>query len=457
MKRFFLIFALLIACRDENQHPCRFPVTISDGLPIQFWLSDCQTYNENEVCGIHHKCWCQPWNCDKEIVLQFTDDNEAGSFDLLIQSEEAESEAMAFNKQDFNVEAEVELSFTNPDFDGSLTGWTNRSTAFTISAPSFSYSSGQAVINEVVGGTTEGTSKALSTTRGGGQDWPPGTYRVRIRAANGSGVGGSNDGGDIRIRVYDVDSVIDAALIATFPDLIPNDPGNFYNVECEFEITEAFTFMGFIFDLVNLDGPVPELITQVESIELLSAPTEEMVYGYSVYTTSFVPSELGFCDEQIQLKIIDTAVSPEAEVAKSDCIDLKESHDCTLSIDYGNNRNFAGLIFENTSPATEFSIQVPALFFHERFPEEDNAIELHTGIFKTSGFVKAQRLFETDYMPYYMHRKLKLIFKMQNVTIDNQDWTKEEPYEIQEGDRRWPVKKAKCFLTEKNFVQRVVL
>lgn len=458
MKWILPIFALLIASCDDKENLCRFPVTISDASPIQFWLSDCDTYNEREVCGVHHKCWCHPWQCGDEIKVQFTDEDETAEYLLQIVRQDAATEEMPFIKQDFNVPTEVTLTFTNPEFEGSLSPWTNRAISFpNVAAPSFTWLGDQATINEVVGGTAEGNSRALSISRGGGVLWPAGTYRVRLTIANGSGLGGANEGGDIRVRVYDAAGTTGSVLLGTYPDLVPNDPGVFYDIEHEFVVGDPFQFMGFQLTLENVSGSTPELITQIESIELIESPTVEMSYGYSTFDASFIPSDLGICSEQIQLKIVRTSGSPDAEVAKSDCIDLKSEQDCTSLIEYSNNRNFAGLIYENTSPATSFKIRVPAIFFHERFPEEDEAMELTTGIQKTSGFVKAQRLFETDYMPYYMHRKLKLIFKHQDILIDNQYWTKEDAYEIQDGDRRWPVKKAKCFLTERNFVQRVVL
>src|SRR5690606_40263664 len=54
---------------------------LSDALPVQFWLSDCETFNETQAGGVHPLCWCQPFNCDDDINIQFQDD--AGSEFLL--------------------------------------------------------------------------------------------------------------------------------------------------------------------------------------------------------------------------------------------------------------------------------------------------------------------------------------------------------------------------------------
>jgi hypothetical protein len=64
---------------------------------------------------------------------------------------------------------------------------------------------------------------------------------------------------------------------------------------------------------------------------------------------------------------------------------------------------------------------------------------------------------DTDYMPYYMHEKIKLVLKHQFVSIYNKEWVKEAAYELSDTDRRWPVTKAKCWITEKEFVHRNVL
>lgn len=64
-------------------------MTVSDALPVQFWLADCETYNEHVPQGVHQVCWCQPWNCDDEIVIQFTDPDVL-DLSLIVNSSEGE-------------------------------------------------------------------------------------------------------------------------------------------------------------------------------------------------------------------------------------------------------------------------------------------------------------------------------------------------------------------------------
>jgi hypothetical protein len=245
---------------------------------VQFWLSECETYNEYEAQGVHHVCWCQPWNCDDEIIVQFTD--SAGE-------------------------------------------------SFTL-----------AIINQAE----------------------------------------------------------------------PDD-------------------------------------------EALELPFDEIDTG--VYQIAFTPSESSpdFCDRLIQLKIKQGSL----EVAKSDCLDIRESHDETVFIEYSNNRTYAGLMYDLDSPDTVFNIRVPGRFFHENETEEDDAMDLTSSVLITSSEVKTQRLFEIKHAPYYFHKKLRRVLKHQSVTIFDKAWVKEEKYEVNEGNKRWPLKSATVVLTDKNSVVRDVL
>jgi hypothetical protein len=175
-----------------------------------------------------------------------------------------------------------------------------------------------------------------------------------------------------------------------------------------------------------------------------------------VYSLSFIPSEFSpdLCDRRIKFEI-DNATTVTA-IAKSDCIDIG-THLNTILATYYNHRNFAGLIYEDASPEFEFNIRIPAIFYHQRFPEEDETMELSSSLVSLNSDIKRQRLLDVDYVPYYFHEKLKLILKHQFVTIYNKEWVKQEAYEITEGDRRWPIKKAKCWISEKEFVHRNVL
>lgn len=43
----------------------------SDANPVQFWCTGTDTFNETEPEGVFRKCFCQPYECEDEITIQF--------------------------------------------------------------------------------------------------------------------------------------------------------------------------------------------------------------------------------------------------------------------------------------------------------------------------------------------------------------------------------------------------
>lgn len=268
---------VLFACLRSDLDYLLIPMTISDALPVQFWATDCETYNEKEVCGIYQRCFCQPFQCSDPINLQFFDDS----------------------------------------------------------------------------------------------------------------------GLDYYLQIVDSNDI------------------------------ELFSTLFF---------------------------ADEME-GRTVYSLSITPE--AFCNQKIRLNIIQDA-SPETEVFRSDCLDIKTTHSCTTLIRYTGNRDYAGLVYADESPEAEFYLRVPSVFFHERNPEEDKSLELSNSvIINTSGTIKSQRRLDVFPTPDYFHRKLQLALRHQTVEIDNKLWIREEAYEKSVPQNpRWPLKKASVWLTERNFVVR---
>lgn len=451
MKNLFLIFALLIAGCDTNDPlPCKpVAIQISDANPIQFWPIDCDAYNEKEVCGVHPKCWCHPWQCNDEIKVQFTNTDPFEDFELNIYNDqESIVSTVLFTPTDLFL-TEFPFQFNNSDFDFSISDWGNYS-ASPGSSAGWGWSAGSAL--------ADGTSGTLSQTYqleqsrlnlgiGDYDKYPAGSYVFKLLIDNQSTGGSSPLTEGLTIRATDTLGVTGE----NFSGGTIARGGGFIEYTVSITTTQPWKYFTAQF---TKQGPSSGSIVKIY-INYFRIESYPLDYSSTVHETSFIPNDEGVCNEKIKLLISSTTSSP-ADVLKSDCIDIADIQKCTTLIEYSNNRNFAGLIYQDVSPEQTFTIRVPAIFFHEEFPEEDEAMDLTTGIVKTSGTIKAQRLFETDYMPYYMHRKLKLIFKHQTINIDALSWIKEEAYEIQPGDRRWPVKKAKCLLTE-NYIQRAVL
>lgn len=283
---FYILAALFL--REENvKIDLCYYMTFSDAQPVQFWLVECNTYNQQLSEGVHHKCFCQPWQCDDEIKIQFT-----------------------------------ESSDSSPD-----------------TPDDFSLS-------------------------------------VRDEGAN----------------------------------------------------------------------------------ELLNIPFDIVDTGTKfVYSLALVPSELSpdLCDQKVQFVVLNDTT--ETTIAQSDCQDIQSDPVETILINYRNHRNVFGLIYSDMSPEVDFNLRVPAIFFHQRFPKEEEIFQLSTSMVSANSVIRKQRLLDVDYVPYYFHEKLNLILQHQFVTIYNREWVTQEAYEIVEGNRLWPVKKGKIYLSEKDFVMRNVL
>lgn len=217
--------------------------------------------------------------------------------------------------------------------------------------------------------------------------------------------------------------------------------------ECDDEITIQFTDDGVTdYGLIVMDENSNEVYSEMFD-----------VVG-TTYTVSFLPSSLSpeICDTKVSFRIVELS-SPENIIAKSDCLDIRSEHEGTILINYSNPRNYAGLIYDDTSPAPSFYLRVPAMFYDEREIEEDEELELTNMVVMQNNAIKTQRLLKTDSMPHYMHKKLQLVLKHQTVSILSAYWIKEEPYEAVETDRRNPLQKYMVWLTDKDSIQRNVL
>jgi hypothetical protein len=407
MRLLCYIFALL-ALGHESYSKCDSEfVTYSPANPVEMWPSDCETYNEKQVCGIFPKCYNQPFNCDDTIPFQITD--ELGEdFALVIENEDGDE----IDRVDFvlyeDISGDIFPSYLDFVNTGTGTNWT---------------------IDETPAVTLTGISS--SSNMDGFKPLPAGKYRLDYTISFASNM------------VLTISFLKDGVEIAD-EQLIPFLGVSPITDSIEIILTESVDTIRF--HAIRGSGGSGSVNLGEFNLVLLT-------YSYSA---SFVPSDLSICDRHIRTKIINVTASPEVEEMKSDYLDIQEDHQCTNQIEYTNNKNVLGLIFEQVSPVPTFYLRVHSVFFHERFPTEQFSMELTSGYERLSGSIKAQRLFETDYLPYYMHRKLQLIFMMQSILIDGFYWTQEEAYqEIESSNKRWPIKMANVYLTQRDFVQRV--
>lgn len=441
----FILFCL--SCAEENpQKLCDCRMYFSSAQPIEFWLTGCETFNEKDVCGAHPACFCTPFNCDDEIRIQFTDTDEEGEFTIRFFDEDSvELFFDTFSKTDLldgdtyvksvydysftpsttspdlcnkKVQAKVysvepipgsEDPFETYDFDTDLDGWENATVGGSTSDWAWSADLSGTAKNTTV--NTFGT-KVLQIT---GIVTPQQRFFIRIKTEIQKQVGGSDN----------------LSLGFIIRDISNNQLLN--DVIALGSITGEQTYTKEIDD--------PDIWLNASKYQIYSSSTD-----YDAGDILYIKSVEIYTEQE-----------QEVEVAKSDCIHIKESHACTQLITYRNERNYAGLIYQNESPEIQFKFRIPVVFFRPRFPKTQQALDLSDATIALNSQIKVQRLFDTDFLPGYIHKKLNLIFAHHYIEIDNQTWVCEEEYEMVETNRHNQTQKARVWLTESDFIARNVV
>lgn len=413
---FKIIILALLFLTPGKTSSFNFPLMlISDALPVQFWLIGCATFNEHEAAGVFHRCFCAPWECNDDIKVQFTDD-PSQNFSLEVYN----SEGGLLGSVDFEeayigvYEATLNLGQDSPDVcdqliqlkikrDQGLQG---------VSLPSLS---------------------GYANTGGAGDPWSLSSTPSIATTFFGT----TSEG------LY-----ADYAFI----------PGVTYNLTANF--TNTNSTLGLL-TLAATDGLNVVQFSQTTSGGSAGANISDTLSFVATSDTTRILISLNFSGSSNTTTI--TAVTGQRSigdseiVAQTDCLDIRQNHEESILLTYSNHRNYAGLNYSGTSPQTEFQIRIPSVFFHQRFPEEDETMELSSELVTLNSTLRKQRLLDIDYIPYYFHEKLKLILKHQILTVFNRQWVKQEAYEITEGNRQHPLKKGKVWLSEKEFVHRNIL
>lgn len=392
----------------------------SDGLPVQFWLADCETFNEKEVSGINRACWCQPWQCDDEIIIQFTeadDSSPSPEFSLLLKNSSDEIlSSIVFTSVSGGV---FQAAFTPQEEDVC----DEDVQLLIISGEVFKIIDPDEWVNTF-------SSNAMTATETG--------FTQDV-------VSGDNWGNDMPIQID-----------------LPNPKTITFDVQItvagtwtgQVDITFFITKSGGIETATDAIAITGNVTNQTHNISLAKANSQT---GESL-RIQVSGTATGTAEVTINIPIGQILYYNEENIqANSDCLNIRTVQDETTLIEYSNNRNYYGLIYENASPAPSFFLRVPSVFFHERFPQEDRAIERTGSTIVTSSKLKTQRLLQVKHAPDYFHKKLIMVLSQHNVEIDGKQWKKEEAYEKDDGDIHYPLKKATVYLTEKNFLARNVL
>ena len=422
MLKKIIIFGLLFAfsCENTNVRVCGCLVTFSDALPVQFWLADCETFNEKEVDGIFGKCYCQLFNASDEITLQFK--NTTGYIYSLVGTDEDGLILLssAFTEVSSGI---YQTSVTMEDYD-----ITDDDIQFSIVANS------QAQVVNSASSWTAVTSAFDASNNN--------TFTEAVTAATGT-------------------------IQVSQPLVVPTDTIIYF----KYTITISGTWTaasGIRLLFFMQDGAAANVGTGLNTTPTYNANGTYTFTGQIQATATTATFHLRLQEQNLSSGTANVIVQIEtgdvlyftdsAVLAKSDCISVKEDHDETILINYHNNRQFASLNSAVGTPDPEFNLRLPAIFFDERFPQESEHIELsNSRTIQLMQQVKVQKLLKVKPMPYYMHKKAKLALAFQNVTIDNEEWIMQEAYEVDLGNPRHPLKKATVWLTEKDAIYRNVL
>jgi hypothetical protein len=462
------LYLLIIGCQDEltrENHDACFSMTISNALPVQFWLNGEESYNEKEVCGVTKICFNQPFQCDDEIRIQFKEeDSEQDYFLQVLDASDNILETIPFEKlipEQQMIEVDVDpLQFAGYEFEGGLGGWTQINGQFPYTPAGIEFQwvdiDGDIIIRASgEGGATRSIGQARPDLPLRG--WPPGDYSVRITARNNSVNGMAPK--DLTVAVLTGDPM-DGSLTVTGQKTWPNQediPWGTLTQTINFTLSEHKNFLWFHFFKSGPDSGY-DLSLDVHRIQILTHPLTELIpdpdYNpHAINEVVFTPSDYSICNQEIRLKIIKDG-SPDEEIAYSDLLSIRTEHPCTLAIDYTNNKDFYGITYQEVSPQPIFRLRIPAIFFEEDNPAEQEDHELSSGeIVRLYSKLEQRRKLDIGFLPNYLHRKVQLVLMHDVVSIDGKEWIRREAYERIEGNKRYPLKRASVWLHDKNYIK----
>lgn len=568
MKKYIVILLLLVGCAEEDcvkLEPTNcFMLKLSDALPVQFWLNGRPSFNQKTEAGIEKRCFFQPFNCEDDIEIQFTED-ETSVYNPLILDPDDWTETSAFTSRSSvtfysylfgiggtshqayqpyalgnaqtlkfkiystlfgvippsitfvmkngvtnvsntvvvtsNGEHEIELLTTGVADRLSVSVVLNNSLSTDKSEVIFSIipyvkaydfivndNNGDEVLNvpfeRIPAETTLEVSSAAwiaapRIANGGTVDWSGATVnlsfgsagtkksylkyvpvaiaanqRVRLFIESGQSQFGTNiTASSMTVGLYD--AAFNLLASHTF-----NTPLSSMGITTFFEVENAS------------NTPVAYFGVYTEATASGAGSRSTFLdYGRAIYnlypdlaafTKTLTPAEEDICNEYISLQINDDET--DEMLYYTDLLDIQSLHANTRLIEYTNEGDFAGIIYDfddEGSPVTvtpTFGIRVHSKFYEPNFPEENEGEDLGDGtVVKLSGSVKEQRLLEIEPLPPYMLKKLKLILQHNSLFIENQSWLKEENYEIDKLDDRYAFFSSSAMLTLKddNYITNV--
>jgi hypothetical protein len=459
--KLIILACLFLSCDKEYEIPKHcFKMTISNSLPVQFWLNGEETFNQKVVCGITPVCFCQPFQCDDEIKIQFTDNIDVDYYLNIFDSENNELKMQIFESVLIGSQYLYSLEFTANDY--SLCG---KQVTFKIVTVS--------LVDE--GLSNYNFSGDIDTTFIDDTNW----WQPNV---------GTVDEPD-DLWIYDIvgpyanfiqrnhdnaSQSIYATIRHLFEGGVIINNGDSIRITFRATVQTLGTGEDLVVTIWGIENGVSNIQHEIATFSVL-AGVEEIVIDEDVIFPLIPIIDANFKGIQLAITgretggnvayidffniVLDNTIIYDGLVineviAESDCISFKESHSCTLLINYSNNSNVFGIQYADQSPSPSFDLRIPAIFFEEDNTKESEDHETSDNvIIRLYSKIEEKRKLRIGHMPHYMHRKIIMALSHDFVLIDGKDWISRDEYKKNEGDRHYPLKSAETLLTDKNFIK----
>lgn len=399
-------------------------MTISDANPVQFWPSGELTYNETAVCSVEPVFWCQQWECDDPIHIQFTDAAITGDALLHVYDDEG----ILLNSSKFS---EISPNVYDIDFTyNELDICEKEVTLYLVD------SAGYTSI-EILSNPNFTTDLAGWSQSGSGDVW------VQASAKAQSTINGSDLSTKDLVTTAGLNPSPYQYVLRTSITLL-----GFIGIESIVTV-EFFTNVGTVY---SKQFSVYDTLT--ENIELI------FTVGDAITTTLGIRVLRADLVVDIGVQVDYIRLGAFAYHGKSDCQLITDCSDCTEGITYSNSNNFDDIDYSDVSPSREFFLRVPATFNDntDEWPDEHESIDLSdSDSVQLVMEVKHKRLFSVGFVPAYMLGKTQLVLSHDNVTIKGMNWGKWDGMQKEPGNKHYPLRKASFLLTDKDFIKRNVL
>lgn len=456
--RYIILLVVLFSCMEEglkkeSNFRC-LKMTISDATPIQFWVNGEETFNEsNPICGLTSQCFCQPFNCDDEIKIQIQD-NTGNEFDLVLyDTTDTEITRVSFEEVSDGV---FQVSFTPSNLSPSVC----QKVYFNIESAHYSVlfdyeldDADQAFTARTNLGNFWGISpNGLGWTQTenlsfGGFTFPNGVWFYNPPNIEGN-INNSNPVSEHLIQEFDPITTDNLKMDVTSGDYefsfnaTPHEIFITYNVFSGGDVIATYdktiTATGGSPNTGNLNETINfGAVVNADKIRIrITESGIATVFTFSFDTDGFTKLDL-YAEDYV--------------LGTSDCIDLRNNHQCSKLIEYTNADDFDGIAYD-ISPQPTFYLRVPAQLLKDENPQTQEDLELSNGTIVTvRQTIQEKSIFKLGYMPPYMHTKIQKILMHDTVIIDGIQWKRRDAYEAPRLED-YPLKKGEVLLTKYNSV-----